>query len=288
MALRKGNWAQQHTPARRLQHVRVKLALLGALITLLLPAVAHAITPLSQGYTSSDTLAFGSIVSLENSASDIVHAATAQTAGNMLGIVINDRTTLLSLDTGKSSQVQVATSGVVQVLVSNINGDVRAGDEITASPIAGVGMKATANTKVIGISQGDLKGNNANKETYTDKAGKKHDVMIGQVPLQVNVAYYYKQPDKTIIPSTVQNIANAMAGKTVSTLPIVISAAIFIVMMIVVASIVYSMVRSSIISVGRNPMSQSAIYRDMVQMSALVVGILVVGIVSIYMILTRL
>jgi hypothetical protein len=285
MALTIREWAWYRTPSNW------RLLVLGIPIILaavLAPTAVHAITPLSQGYTSKDALAFGSIVSLEDTASDVVHATTSTTAGNMLGVVINDRNTLLSLDNGNASQVQVATSGVVSVLVSNINGEVRAGDEITASPIRGVGMKATSNTKVIGISQGDLKGNTASKETYTDKAGKKHDVLMGTVPLQVNVAYYYKQPDKTLVPSAIQNIANAMAGKAVNTLPIMISGAIFIVMMIVVSSIVYSMVRSSIISVGRNPMSQSAIYRDMVQMSALVVGILGVGVVSIYLVLTRL
>lgn len=288
MAVTIREWAWYRAPSKWRYKLRFALCILTTLAALLSPAAVSAITPLSQGYTSKENLAFGSIVSLENTASDVVHATTPTTAGNMLGVVINDRTTLLSLDNGNASQVQVATSGVVSVLVSSINGDVRAGDEITASPISGVGMKATANTKVIGIAQGDLKGNNASKETYTDKSGKKHDTLIGTVPLQVNVAYYYKQPDKTIVPSAVQNIANALAGKSVSTVPILISAGIFVVVMIVVSSIVYSMVRSSIISVGRNPMSQSAIYRDMVQMSALVVGIMAVGLVTIYLVLTRL
>jgi hypothetical protein len=59
-------------------------------------------------------------------------------------------------------------------------------------------------------------------------------------------------------------------------------------MLIVVSSIIYSMIRSSIISVGRNPMSQSAIYRDLIQLSALVIGILAVGLISVYLVLTRL
>jgi poly-D-alanine transfer protein DltD len=82
-------------------------------------------------------------------------------------------------------------------------------------------------------------------------------------------------------------LANALAGKTVSALPILISLAIFIITIIVVVSIVYAMVRSSIISVGRNPMSQSAIYRDIIQLSALVLAILAVGVISIFLVLTR-
>jgi hypothetical protein len=104
----------------------------------------------------------------------------------------------------------------------------------------------------------------------------------------VNVSYFFKQPEKTLVPTSIQNVANAMAGKQVDPLPIFISMGIFIITIIIVVSMIYSMIHSSIISVGRNPMSQSAIYRDLLQLSALVAVILAVGITSIYLILTRL
>jgi hypothetical protein len=173
------------------------------------------------------------------------------------------------------------------VLVSDINGEIQQGDSITASPVKGVGMKATNNAKVVGIAQGKPTNSNGTKQTYKDSAGKEHPLVLGEVPVLINVSYYYKQPDKTIIPSAIQNVANALAGKTVNTTPILISGAIFIITLAVVVSIIYSMIRSSIISVGRNPMSQSAVYRDVIQLSALVLGILAVSLTSIYFILTR-
>lgn len=248
---------------------------------------ASAITTLSQGYTTTDDMAIGSIVSIKNNSLDAVNAADSNNVNGILGIVIGNNNSLLSLSSNKANQIQVATSGIVQVLVSDINGSIREGDEITASPISGVGMKATNSVKVVGIAQDNLTNNNASKETYKDKSGATHSVLIGQVPVLVNVSYFYKQPDKTLIPSAIQNIANALAGKTVSSAPILICMAIFIVAMVTVVSIVFSAIHSSIISVGRNPMSQSAIYRNLLQISALVVAILVVAVVSIYMILTR-
>lgn len=267
---------------------RVRVVTTLALLCLAVPTVAHALTTISQGYTAQDDLALGSIVSLQKNSSDSVSAASTGNVNGLLGVVINNGNSLLSLNNNKGSQIQVATSGIVEVLVSDINGSVSMGDEITASPISGVGMKATTNVKVIGIAQDDLSNGNGDKQSYTDKSGKEHSVLIGEVPVLVNVSYYYKQPDKTVIPAALQNIANALAGKTVDTIPILISVGVFLVTLIVVASLVYSMIKSSIISVGRNPMSQSAIYRGLVQMSALVVGILGVAVVSIYMILTRL
>lgn len=249
---------------------------------------SQAETFLSQSYTASEPLPLNSIVSLQNNTSDKVILAASANVDNLLGVVVNANNSSLSLTKGLDNEVQVATSGTLEILVSNINGAIKQGDYITASPISGVGMKATGNVRVIGIAQGSLTTANGTQQSYTDKSGTKQSVVIGHVPVLVNVSNYFKEPDKTIIPSAVQNVANALAGKSVSVVPILVSAGIFLVTIIVVVGIVFSMVRSSIISVGRNPMSQSAIYRDLVQMSALVLGILAVGFLVIFLVLTKL
>ena len=249
--------------------------------------IVHAVIPVSQSYTSEEKVSLGSIVSLKKDTIDQVVASLSSNADNLLGVVISDDGSLLTLSNPKSNQVQIATSGTVPVIVSDINGPIKQNDHVTASPIAGVGMKATANVRIMGIAQGDMKLTNEGKTDYTDKDGHKYTVQLGQVPLLVNVSYFFKEPDKSIIPTAIQNVANSLAGRQVSTVPILISGAIFLVTIIVVMSIIYSMIKSSIISIGRNPMSQSAVYRDLIQLSALVLAILTVGVVSIYLILTK-
>lgn len=256
------------------------------LVALLIPLSVSALTTISQGYTTDKPLSLGAIVSLEKDSSDKIIAASTSNVDNLFGVVIENESSLLSVSNGQENQVQIATSGTVPVLVSDINGPVKRGDHITASPIAGVGMKATGNVRIIGIAQSDMK--LGKKQTYKEKNGKEGSATLGEVPALINVAYFFKEPEKTLIPSPIQNIANSLAGKPVSTLPILISAAIFIITLIVVVSIIYSMIRSSIISVGRNPMSQSAVYRDLIQLSALVLAILTVGLIAIYLVLTKL
>ena len=256
------------------------------LLVALFPLLVSAVTTISQGYSTKDDLALGSIVSLEKNSSDHVTAAVTSNADSILGVVINSDSSLLALTNDTKEQVPVATSGTVPVIVSDINGEIHQGDHVTASPLKGVGMKASANVRIVGIAQGGMK--NATKQTYKDKAGKEHTVTLGEVPVIVNVAYFFKEPEKTVVPTALQNVANALAGKTVSTLPIVLSAAVFLIMLIVVSSIIYSMIKSSIISIGRNPMSQAAVYRDLIQLSSLVIAILAVGLIAIYFILTRL
>ncbi len=243
---------------------------------------------ISQSYTTTDQLSLGSIVGLRNNSPDQVVASATTNVDSLLGVVINAANSPLSLSSGQENQVQVATSGTLRVLVSDINGTIVRGDHITASPISGVGMKATGNVRIVGVAQGDLVMTTDGQQSYIDKSGRSQSVVLGEVPVLVNVSYYFKEPDKTIIPSALQNVANTIVGKTVSTLPILISAAIFVVTIIVVASIVYSMIRSSIISVGRNPMSQSAVYRDVIQLSGLVLVILAVSVIAMYLVLTRL
>lgn len=281
----KASQPRHATTRRDVRYIPFLLAIM-VISSLFLPLYAGAKTSISQSYATTDKLSLGSIVSLKNNTTDQVVAASTYNIDSILGVVINDGSSILSLTNGKENQVQVATGELASVLVSNINGDIASGDQITASPIKGVGMKATNNTKVIGVAQD--KPTNSNKEQfYTDSNGKQQPVVLGEVPILVNVSFFFKEPEKTLIPSALQNIANALAGKQVSTLPIVISAAIFIITLIVVVSIIFTMIRSSIISVGRNPMSQSAIYRDLIQLSALVLAILTVGMIAIYLVLTK-
>lgn len=254
-------------------------------LTLLSPTV-YAITAISESYTTKDQLSIGSLVSVQDDQTDIVMASDSKNVDNLLGVVITSGSSLLTFSSGKEGQVQVATSGTLPVLVSDINGPIVRGDHITASPFKGVGMKATSNVRVIGIAQGAM--TNTKEETYKSSDGTQKKVKVGEAPVLVNVAYYFKEPEKTLVPAALQNVANSLAGKEVGTVPILISGAIFLIMLIIVASLIYSMIRSSIISVGRNPLSQSAIYRDLVQLSGLVLGILGVGLVAIYLVLTKL
>lgn len=273
--------------ARNLRRGRMFVVVASSLIiSTLIAATCLAATPIAQSFLATDKLPIGALVSLQANSTDQVTAASSANVDNLIGAVITADSAALSLSSGIGTQAQVATSGTLPILVSDINGPIIKGDHITASQIGGVGMKASTNVRVIGIAQGDM--TNGTKQDYTDKSGVKHSVNIGQAPVLINVSYFFKEPDKTVVPAAIQNVANSIAGRSVNTLPIIISAAIFLIMLIVVSSIIYSMIHSSIISVGRNPMSQSAIYRDLIQLSSLVLGILAVGIIAIYLVLTRL
>lgn len=263
--------------------------LIVAAFVLTAPVISLAATVISQGYQSSEPLSVGSIVSLDKDASNSIKASKIDNVDSLFGVVVSANSTLLALTSEQKNQVQVASSGVVQTIVSDINGKVRAGDLITASPMSGVGMKATSNTRVVGSAQADL-ANSSGKSTqsYTDQSGQKVQAELGVIPVLINVSYYFKEPEKTVIPTLIQNVANTIAGKKVSPLPIIISLVIALVGMAGTISLIYSAIRSSIISVGRNPLAQSAVYRSLLQVIALTTGVIAIALGAIYLILSRL
>lgn len=275
----------QRTTAIRAVLPYLRRILASGMVALLLATNGYALSSISQGYTAKDSVAIGSLVSLIPESPDSVEAATIDNTNNLLGVAVTENNSPLTIGRGTTGEVQIATGGSVTILVSNINGDIREGDSITASPIAGVGMRVSSNSKVIGIAQADM---TTTTEQTIDEEGSQQTVKLGSVPVLINVSYHYQTPEKTIIPAAIQNVANAVAGKAVSPLPIILSAIIFIVMLIVVMIIIFTMIRSSIISVGRNPLSQSAVYRDVIQLSAVVIAIVAAAIAAIYFILRTL
>ena len=110
---------------------------------------ARATTTISQGYITESDIAVGSVVSLIKNSTDTVEMASTQTSNNLLGAVINNGSSMLSLNTGAKSQVQVATSGVVPVLVSDCSGAINAGDIITVAPLVGESIKKVFNEESV-------------------------------------------------------------------------------------------------------------------------------------------
>src|SRR5688572_5618673 len=107
-----------------------KLLILGLVLTPVIAGnVFAAVGTLHEG---SKEIKPGMVVSLGEN--DEVIPATLENVHSLFGVVISNDA---SNDTRKP--VDVATSGVALVSVSNINGNIEKGDAISASSIAGIG-----------------------------------------------------------------------------------------------------------------------------------------------------
>ena len=120
---------------------RLAVLLLSAVIpfTLLGYSTALAASPnISRSYLAYGSVSNGSLVSLLPGKSDNVEEANTANGSRLIGVVVQSNESLLAVNPSNTS-VQVATDGVANVLVSNVNGNINVGQQVSVSPFNGVG-----------------------------------------------------------------------------------------------------------------------------------------------------
>jgi hypothetical protein len=224
----------------------------------------------------------GALVSIAADDSRRIELADAQSAQRLAGII--DKNPLLTLSVS-DEEVQVVLSGTTSALVSDINGQIRAGDKITPSPIAGVGMLAATDGQVVGTAEADFDTANSQTRSITDNNGRAHTVHLGYVPVHVGIAFY-EAPGSTFLPPFIQSAADGIAGRPVSLVRILICGVLLIISFISVTALIYSATRSAITSVGRNPLAAGAIRKSLYQAGGIVVAIALSSLLATYLILS--
>ena len=255
-------------------------------VAVLFPTLAVAQAAISQGFTTKEPVIPGTILSLESNATNSVVKGSLNTASDLVGVVGEGSLVELSRESNEK-QVQVVTSGVTEVFVSDINGLVDSGDKITISPINGVGMKVLESGTIIGTAQEDFnRATSVTEQEVIDKDGNRTKVKVGLLNVQVNVSYFEKlEQNKTILPSFISDIANTIAGRSVSPVRVIAALVVLLVGVGAITVLLYSSVRSSIISIGRNPLASSAVNRSLFEVALFALGILLIMLVGVYLIL---
>jgi hypothetical protein len=184
--------------------------------------------------------------------------------------------------------VEVVTGGSTEALVSDINGRIRVGDKITASPILGVGMKAGQSTEIIGVAQANLETSASTEHAIKDRSGQSKTVRMGTIPVRVSVEYYTQQTSSasaSFLPPALQTIANNLVGKSVSPLRVLASLLIIVFGIGTITIILYTSTRSSVTSIGRNPLAEAAIRKGLLEIIAMAVAIFILAILAAYIVL---
>jgi hypothetical protein len=248
---------------------------------------AHASGALSQGFITSDADAStGELMILRDGNSGTVAKATSQHVQQLVGILASQP--LVAISSGSVQQVQVATSGLTPAVVSDINGPVRTGDKITASPLEGIGMKVRSSGEIVGTAQTALSDSRSTiTKSITDASGKTTVVHIGTVEVQVNVSYYAVPQDKlsAIVPTFLVNLGSSIAGKDLSPLRVLMGFGALIMGFIIAGVMLQTAVRSGLISLGRNPLAHGILRRGLLDVVVTSIGILLITIAAFYLIL---
>jgi hypothetical protein len=138
-------------------------------------------------------------------------------------------------------------------------------------------MKASEyQAEIIGTASGDFNGGHA-IETVPIKNGEGRtiNVSIGMVVVNLRLSPNPRYIRNNSLPGVITTAANAVANKSVGLIQIYLSMALLTLTFFVVGIIFYGAVRSSIISIGRNPLSKSSVIKGLFKV--LVLGLIILG-----------
>lgn len=250
-----------------------KTLLLATAVALLQPVVGVMAQDFSSGYRSETDLPTGIAVSLVSEDTRDIEPANESNTDDLLGVVVGGTGSLMMLST-EESNVQVVTSGVTEVLVTDTFGDIEAGDHITTSSVNGVGRLADSNdSKVLGVAREDFQ--DATVRTVTTESGDIREVAVARIPVLIQVGGNPESArQETFLPGFIQEGANAVAGEPVAPGRIIIGLLVITGGIVGAMVLLYGAVSSTIISIGRNPLSDASIYAGLFRMIMIALGII--------------
>lgn len=249
------------------------------------PILAQTLT---QGYGTDQQLQRGMIVQLKESDTGQVEPVSYENIDKMHGVVVNanDAPVTLSAD---GQKVFVATAGHFSVLVSDEAGEVKPGDYITISSLIGIGMKAGEEDPIIvGRALEGFNGREGvvSESEITNTKGQQQTVKMGRVDTDISVSrnplLRAKEPN---LPEYLQRASEAIAGKPVNPIRVYLALIVFIVSAVLSGSLLFSGVKSAIISIGRNPLSKKSIIKGMIQVVITGIIIFLTGIFGVYLLI---
>ncbi len=249
------------------------------------PLIAQTVT---QGYSTDEPLQRGMIVRIKREDTTKVVALTSDAIDEMHGVVVESNDAPVTLST-EGQRVFVAKTGHFEVLVSTQNGAISPGDYITISALSGIGMKAgTKEPLIVGraLAAFDGKSDIVGNSEIKDSAGVTHPISFGRVQADININRNpLLKATEPNVPTFLRKAAESVAGKPVSVVRIYLALLIFMISTIVAAVLMFSGVKSAIISIGRNPLIKKSIIRGMVQVIITGLIIFILGIFGVYLLL---
>ncbi len=176
----------------------------------------------------------------------------------------------------------MAVSGVVAMSVSTFNGDIHAGDQISASSVDGVGMKIGQGLRAVGIAQSSLDSTSKDAATI---AVDGRTVYLGHVTVSLANSNFNNNPTTPGVINFLQTVATKASGHQVTEIQAILSFVVALIAIVATTVLVYGAVRGGLISLGRNPLARMLIIHSIEELMALIPAIIIITAVVIYFIL---
>ena len=252
-------------------------------VIMVVPLLVLASSSFPEAYKVESPIAAGTVVSLKDDATDTVEVARQENDHRLFGVVVQNTDSEFIIDPG-DDQVLVKTVGPASMFVSDINGAIEVGDQLTISPIAGIAMKSTGNDATIGTALTAFNSNSTALSTkqVTTSQGKTLQANVGRITAQTRAS----QQTGSSVAAFLSGFGESIAGRPVSSFRLFTALAVTLITLVASAALLYGTIRTAIISIGRNPLSRKSVYRGLMQVFAIVFVVFVAGAAGAYIILT--
>lgn len=240
----------------------------------------------TQGYQASGDLQNGMVVRLKQGAPGTVVALKQSEETQMFGLVVASADATLSLSSPTQTQVYVATFGQYPALVNTQNGPIHAGDQLVISSVSGVSMKAdTKHQVLIGKAlQSFADGSNAEGHV---KLSDGTEAAVGRIMVDIGVTRNptYSGDVAAGVPHVLVSIAHAVTNKPLTALRLYGSLVALFVAFVVAGAILYAGIRTSMNSIGRNPLAKKSILRNLITVILMSLVVVFIGLIAVYLLL---
>ena len=268
---------------------RYVVALFGVFGLLLAWSNAVYAVAVTQGYYSDVPLQQGMIVAFKKDDSSKIEPINMSEADRVQGVVVGVGDANITV-AEPGQEVLMTTGGRYDVLVSTQNGPIAVGDYIAISSAKGIGMKSDdVQQIVLGRALESFAGKNdaryLSETNLKDSQGNDVPIVIGRIPLDIVIGKNPLAKNQNNVPEALKRAGEFIAGRPVPPSRIYIGFTLLLVSTAIAGSVVYSAVRSGIISIGRNPLSKKSIIRGIFQMVIVSFIIFLSGIFGVYLIL---
>lgn len=189
----------------------------------------------------------------------------------ILGVVARDASIIIASEEGPNS-VPVISNGLVYVLVSSAEGEIKKGDILTSSTNPGVGVKATKSGYVLGYAM----------EDYSDPDPEK----VGKIVVNLSLHYYNSRSTLAGTLTDILKIAVLPTKDSPNALFKYLIAGLVVILSFLFAFLTFGrMAAKGIEALGRNPSASATIHLGIILNVAIVIGIILVGLIVAFFIL---
>lgn len=261
------------------------IVLVCVIITTIAPISSVHGGSLAEGYPTSGNITRGSLVILSNDTPPQVELANLNNSEYLVGVVGDNGDSLITLNK-EGEDVVVVTGGEVFAYVSDLSGDIKPGDFIGTSWINGVGMKAerVVDQKLLGVALEafDAESTAVDIEDVETIHGTK-SARVGKIAIRLFEREVGQETGQSL--SALESFALRVAGKDVPFARVIAAFGLFTISVIIAGVFLANAIKSSLISIGRNPLAQGSIFNTLTQISGVSIGLVLIGAALSYVVL---